>query len=214
MQITKTNATENKTTSEIDLFSDVAIPKDLKREVAQEVGELLVEKVLGVLSEGKKSPVDGEQWPKLTTNYLHKKEAAGLPGKPNMEFTGEMLDSLSFKVTKEGIEFGIFGKDAPKADGHNNFSGRSQLPQRRFLPAEGQEFMKSIQEDVQKIIDDAVVGAQNIQDELDGVKNRQEFWGVLNDLFPELSRSAIKEAVMRSPSLVAWLEEEEMLEWL
>ena len=54
------------------------------------------------------------------------------------ELTGDMPDALEV-VRKRGTKLSlqIEGDEAPKADGHNNHSGDSPLPERRFIPKEG-----------------------------------------------------------------------------
>lgn len=65
-----------------------------------------------------------------------------------------MLDSLTYETTREGIKVGIFkSSEVPKADGHNDFSGDSKLPKRRFIPEDNQEFKATIVAGVNQILD-------------------------------------------------------------
>lgn len=104
-------------------------------EVTEAVGELLVEKIKDYCSSAN-SPVDGYDWNKrLSPKYKKLKEAATGRKAADMDLTGEMLEALTYRATRDTVEVGIFDKSqVGKADGHNNFSGDSQLPLRRFIP--------------------------------------------------------------------------------
>lgn len=138
------------------------MPKGLseatKTRIKNDVGDFLLESIPGYLSRGE-SPVKGENFPKLSPEYKKKKRAEGLPGIPNLEFEGDMLDSMKFKKTDDGIEIGFFGKEAAKADGHLHFSPESKnatAPRRRFLPGEGEEFVGPVQTSIERIVADAI----------------------------------------------------------
>lgn len=65
-----------------------------------------------------------------------------------------MLDALEFRTTTGGIEVGIFdSSEVPKADGHNNFSGDSKLPKRRFIPEKNQSFRPIIESGIEAVLD-------------------------------------------------------------
>ena len=130
------------------------IPKSDRTSVKKEVGEYVIDEILSFVSEGK-SPVIGEKrnFKKLNTDYA-KAEKDG-DRNPDLELKGDMLDALTFKNTKKGIEVGVFKKkEVPKADGHNNFSGQSKLPTRRYIPKDSQKFRKSIQDGVTQILNE------------------------------------------------------------
>lgn len=65
-----------------------------------------------------------------------------------------MLDALTSQNRKgDIIEVGIFkAKEQGKADGHNNFSGKSKLPTRRFIPSEKENFKRFINKGIDQII--------------------------------------------------------------
>jgi len=64
-----------------------------------------------------------------------------------------MLDSLTFEITDSGVEVGIFNPDEEdKADGHNNFSGNSKLPTRRFIPDSSESFNGRIESGINQIL--------------------------------------------------------------
>lgn len=63
-----------------------------------------------------------------------------------------MLDAMTVKAANGKITVEISGKQGDKADGHNNHSGDSQLPLRRFIPKEGEDtFRKGIRDGIKVI---------------------------------------------------------------
>lgn len=207
MEVIQTEATETKTASRINLEID-HLPADLQEQVKERVGEFLVEQTLLAVG-GSKSPVASESFPALSPHYKAVKEAEGGTPVPNLELHGNMLSALDFHKTAEGIEIGVFGKEAPKADGHNNFSGDSSLPQRRFLPDVGQEYRPSIQNEIDKIITDALATSIQFQpSDFSAVTTEAELYDVLAEQFPGMSRAEIRGAVIRSPSLFSMLDDE------
>lgn len=121
-----------------------------KAQAKKDVGEFVVNEILRNLSEGK-SPVSGERFKKLSKEYAD--QFKGGDRKPNLELEGDMLDALTFKNRADGIEVGVFKKkELGKADGHNNFSGDSKLPKRRFIPDEGQDFKANINKGIKQIL--------------------------------------------------------------
>ncbi len=207
----------DKTAISLEITKGLKIPDRLKEQIKSDVGDYLVESVLKNLSSGKGS-VDGEDWPALSPKYKEKKIADGLPGIANMEFEGDMLDALEYKNTDDGIELGFFGKQAWKADGHLHFSSESDkatAPQRRFLPGEGEEFVSNIQKGAEAIVNDALAGAQEFDTaDFDAVNTRAELFDVLDEYFPDLSRSEIIGAVTRTPGLANMLDDLGLLELL
>lgn len=217
MKVTDTRASGSRTTSLIDLELD-GLPDDVQSAVKNRVGEFLVEQVLRTVGDSQ-SPVAGESWPALSTEYKKRKSAEGGTPSPNMELHGDMLASLDFEPTDAGIELGIFGSEAPKADGHNNFSGDSHLAelgkQRRFLPDAGQLFRSSIQKEVEAIVSDAIGEAVKIKPaDLAAVNSKAELYEVLEEFFSSLSRAEIRNVVLRSADLLDLLEEEDVLDFL
>lgn len=99
------------------------------------MGEYLVKQIKRDASKGLSS-VTGGRWLGLTKDYKKEKKSKGGSGKADMKLLGDMLNSLTFKQRADGIEVGIFNsKQATKADGHNNHSGHSSLPPRKFIPS-------------------------------------------------------------------------------
>jgi len=135
----------------MDLNLSGIAPKDRAR-VKNEVGEFIIEEILLRVADGK-SPLKGTpRWSKLSSKYA--KDEKGGNTTPNLELDGDLLDALEFKRGKGNkIEIGIFDKDETgKADGHNNHTGKSKLPKRRFIPDDTEQFYKKITDGVKEII--------------------------------------------------------------
>ena len=164
----------------------------------------------------RKSPVSGKSFPALSKDYAKQKAEEGLPPVPNLEFEGDMLDSLTFVTTEEGIRIGVFGDDAPKADGHNNLSGKSDLPLRRFIPDEGEGFISKIEREVDAIIADSI--AENTEpdvEQLSSISSKASLYRVLSEVFTSLdTQTEIRAAVLRSPIWLEALEELDLIKWL
>lgn len=136
-----------------------------KREAKQRMAEVIREEVLNHVGQAK-SPVAGESWKaSLSPGYKKYKAKYSSAKNANMELFGDMLDALDCVVKPNGnLELRVQGKQAPKADGHNNHSGKSTLPQRRFIPDENQTFKREIIQKL-KIIADEYTEVQDYGDE-------------------------------------------------
>ena len=144
---------------EFDPFAELGIdPPKSKRdreEALQKIAELVKTEVLEFVAEGK-SPVAGGPWKRsLSPEYKKRKGQESSSNFANMELTGDMLDALDV-VKKKGttLSLQIAGSEAPKADGHNNHSGDSTLPERRFIPKEGETLKRQIWSDVKRILEE------------------------------------------------------------
>lgn len=208
MKVKTTIANRNRLTSELDLFSDEDIPEETKEEVRNEVGNFLREQILLSVADSA-TPISGGAFKSsLSKKYRAAKEADNLPGIANLELTGEMLDSLDFRSTNAGIELGVFGRAALRADGHNNFTGESRLPLRQFLPKVGQNFKRSIASEVDKIIRDKKAEGLNVSRRTFAtVQDREQLWDLLRELLPGMSRVKIVETVTRSQEIFGLLNE-------
>jgi len=123
-----------------------------KRQVKDEIGEFIIEEILLRVNDGK-SPLKGTpRWNSLNSEYA--KDEKGGNKTPNLELDGDLLDALTWKRGKGGeLEIGIFKKsETGKADGHNNHTGKSKLPLRRFIPDENDHFYKKITDGIKEII--------------------------------------------------------------
>ena len=133
--------------------------KKITKQLTNEVGQYLVEQILDDVSQSK-SPVNGQRFVGLTKEYKNIKKNYSSSTAPNMELTGDLLDSLIFKSKGSKIEVGIFDFDqAQKADNHNKFSGASKktsVPKRQFIPYEDQRFRKGIERSIIEIVKEIV----------------------------------------------------------
>lgn len=216
MKVLKTNASSSKTTAEIDPFDGISVPASARKQIAEVIGEFLVEQTQMKLGDSE-SPVEGYgRFQDLSEAYAdHKKEEIGHDD-PNLEFSGKMRDALTFKTRADGtIEIGVFGSQATKADGHNNLSGESRLPTRRFIPGEGESYDSEITQQVEELIAD-MVGEQHEfeRDDFEDVENKSGLYSVLTQAFDGFTRSEIRMAVLRNDKLVRMLDSLELLELL
>lgn len=178
------------------------------------MGEYLVEQILSNIGE-QKSPIDGSKFQALSRDYKKIKKADGAGDKPNLENSGKMLRALDYKITEDGLKLGVFGKEAPIADGHNNLSGDSLIPERRFLPDKGETFKKDINKGIESIIAEHVADDVRIpKRDLQGVESKEDLYNVLRGTFGSLSKAEIKSAVLLSSDWYDALNDLDLLEWL
>jgi hypothetical protein len=217
MKTIKTNATSQRTSSEIDLFSDsqVRLTSDQRRAISEEVGEFLKEQVVLSIN-ALESPISGGKFKKtLSPEYKKEKVKQGGSPVPNLQLSGEMLDSLDYRVTSKGIELGVFGPAALRADGHNNLSGESELPERKFLPDIGESFKSSIKGEVEKIIQDKIVEDIEVtRRDFATIRNKAELYESLERIYPDFDSYEITEAILRNPQLTKLLDEFNLLRFL
>ncbi len=103
------------------------------------------------------SPVTGRgKFKGLSKSYKKFKSESGKGTGANLLFSGDMLSTLeSQDISSNVIEVGIFpenSEEAAKADGHNNLSGISSLPTRRFIPGKGETFKIKIMKEVESTL--------------------------------------------------------------
>lgn len=127
------------------------VPMGQRKQAKQEVGNFVVNEILRFVEQGNSPVKNLGKFKQLTEKYAQ--ENKGGNRTPNLELFGDMLDSLTSRNRKDGVEVGIFARsEVPKADGHNNFSGDSKLPQRRFIPEENQTFKRRITSGIKDIV--------------------------------------------------------------
>ena len=127
-------------------------PSGKLRQIKKEICDFVRDEVLSFVGSGK-SPVKGGAWKRtLSPEYKKQKAKKSSALFANMELTGDMLDSLECVAVGENLELRIKGKQADKADGHNNHTGRSRLPRREFIPKENQTFKEQILQGIREII--------------------------------------------------------------
>jgi hypothetical protein len=216
MKVTKTTTTDKETSATIDLFDGAKVPKRIKNEVIDQVGQYLVEQTLLNVAESQ-SPVQGEgKFKALSKAYKGKKLEEVGHGKADLQFSGTMLDEVSFEPTKDGIRIGVFGERAPAADGHNNLSGESALPKRRFIPAEGQSYKANIEREVSRIISDVVAENSSFKKkDFEDISSKSGLYSRLEAIFgTALSRAELKLAALRNEDLVDLLDDLDILDLL
>ena len=213
MKVISKTIEDSETSVELDLFEGRKLPAKVKRRVAEDVGNYLVEQTLVSMNQ-KTSPVQGEGNFKALTSKEYKKKKKLEVGNTNadLEFEGVMKDELDFKVTKDGVKVGVFGERAPAADGHNNLSGKSQLPKRRFLPDEGQNYKKNIQTEVDRIIADAIAEDISFKKSMfRDVDTKKALYAKLSDIFGPMTRSELELSVYRNEDLFEILKDLDLL---
>ena len=215
IKVTEAKGSSDETYSELDFLSGLDVSESVKDEIKTDVGQFLVEQVLKTVS-GASSPISGEDWPKLSPGYAKFKKSQGAGTKANMELIGDMLDSLKYEDTNDGIKIGFFDEQAAKADGHLKFSGKeNNTPQRRFLPAEGQKFDSEIESQVKKIEADHVVDSERIsKSDFRDIQSSSALYETLKEYFPSLTKNEIKLAVLRNDIWSELFDELDLLDLL
>lgn len=134
---------------------DSPATKRESRAALKDIAEYVRDEILQFVGDST-SPVAGYgKFKSLSKNYKEFKKGVSGSSEANMELYGDMLDSLEYKITGDKIQIGWFsGDQAAKADGHNNFSGESDLPLRRSIPGKGETFKKSIVKGMKEIAKD------------------------------------------------------------
>ncbi len=214
MKTIKTTATKSKTTSLLDFTDDLSgLTRDQKTEVLEIIGETIVDQILLSCAD-ETSPVDGKQFKPLSKKYAEIKKNETGSSEANLDLNGDMLNALEYNVSGSKLEIGVIGSDAPKADGHNNFSGKSSLPTRQFLPREGQDFTSHIKGIVEDTISTYIADNTSFdKDKLDGVKSKSDLYELLKTEFGDLSRAELKSLVLRS-ELAIELQNADLLDYL
>lgn len=152
---------------EFDPFalSGVEAPKGEARDQAlEEIAEYIKTEALSYIADGR-SPVAGGSFKRtLSPDYKDRKESISGVDYANLELHGDMLNALECESTRgTKLKFGIEGAEAPKADGHNNFSGESNLPAREFIPnaSKGQTFRREIIKGIRQIAEEYADGGED-----------------------------------------------------
>ncbi len=153
----------DKTTFDLEFdLSDV--PRGDRKTALNDVAAYVIEEILNHVGQGK-SPVSGvKDFKKLNEKYADKEK--GGDRLANLDLTGSMLDSLTFKRKGETLTIGIFDEDeAPKSHGHN--TGGGNLPKRQFIPddGKGQYLKKDILRGIDLIISEYIDNNSNSEEE-------------------------------------------------
>lgn len=151
---------------EFDPFEMVGIDKEklpdsVVREAMADIKDYVLEQILIDVANAK-SPVTGERFEKLNTEYAKQKKKEGGRGIANLMLTGDMLDAVRIKSAGDSkLLLYVSADQSDKADGHNNHSGEStKLPTRRFIPLEddGDSFRPGIERGIKDIIEQKIEG--------------------------------------------------------
>lgn len=116
----------------------------------EEIKQFILDSVLEHMEAGR-SPVAGGEW-KRTLSAAYKKRTGKTIA--DLELTGALKDALEVVSKGKNLEIRVQGKEADKADGHTNHTGRSRLPPREFIPKDGQTFKRTILRGIKDIIDE------------------------------------------------------------
>lgn len=214
MKTLRAEATETKTASTLEFKEELkGLSKSEKSEVLDMIGELLVEQILDYVT-SEKSPVTGRDFKALSREYaLRKKEEVGNT-RANLDLEGDLLSAVDFKIKGESIELGVFGSQAPKADGHNNISGKSKLPTRRFIPDEGQTFAPEIRALVKETVESYIADNASLKTkDLKQIESKSDLYEYLKSELGDLPKARIKELVLQS-ELATQLDEFNLLDLL
>jgi len=149
---------KNKISYTLDLTDEIQKVKPSKRKaVTKQIGDLLVDSIVGYLHENK-SPVKNGSFKKDLSKEYAKKTGKKLS---DLHLKGDMLSSIRVDNFKDRITLKITDtKQKNKAYNHNTRKdSTNKLPERDFIPNEDKsnknEFKKRIMNDVYRIIDDA-----------------------------------------------------------
>lgn len=203
MKVVKTTTSKSETSATLDLFEGRDLSPKIQNRIREEVGTYIVEQSLAAVAESK-SPVMGESIPALKKGPYREKKAQELgTTRADLQYSGEMLDELDFRPAPDGIKVGVFGERAPAADGHNNLSGKSSLPRRRFIPDEGQEYKSEIKKEVSRIVADVIAEETRFKkSDFAGVETKSELLKVLRSKFGAMSNSELTLTVYRNEDLL------------
>lgn len=124
-----------------------------RKQIESEVKDIVLTEVIEKIGEGV-SPVTGRKFKKLSKDYLIKKEELGGTPEANLELFGDLKNSLRVKKKGDELILTVLSDQQPKADGHNNFSGKSSLPERKFIPnaKKGETFSRDIRDTIKSFI--------------------------------------------------------------
>ena len=125
-----------------------------KNRVLAEVADYVQTQVLKDTANGL-SAVYGTRWESLSSDYKKIKRSKG--GKPvaNLELEGDLLSAVKTEALSDAVRIYVEADQSDKADGHNNHSGESKLPLRRFIPADGEGFRSGIERKIKEIVREA-----------------------------------------------------------
>jgi hypothetical protein len=211
MKVVSNTISDTETSSTIDFAEELSgLSKSDKADTLREIGDFILENTLLNVGSSKSPIKGGAAFKPLSPLYAKLKQSEVGNKLANLELTGEMLDSLDYKILDDKITIGIFGKSAPKADGHNNLSGKSKLPQRSFLPKKGEEYKSDIAKEISRIIADSRSSLVGDIKSILGIKTKAALYDILGELLGLTSRNEIRLAALRNAELLSLLEDNDL----
>lgn len=150
---------------EFDPFEMVGIDKEklpdsVVREAMADIKDYVLEQILLDVADTR-SPVTGRPFKGLNKDYAKQKAKEGGTPIANLLLTGDMLDAVRIKSAgSDKLLLYVSADQSDKADGHNDHSGESKLPTRRFIPLEsdGDSFRPEIRAGIKDIIEQKIEG--------------------------------------------------------
>lgn len=135
-----------------------------------DIAEVLVDEIKSYLADGE-SPVDGYfSFKDLNPEYAEREKSGDRTANLNLE--GDLWDSIAVDFDENVLKVGVFDKSQTgKADGHNNFSGRSKLPTRRFIPSSRESFKPEIMRKIDVLINSRKELTREEQFSLDTIRS-------------------------------------------
>lgn len=201
LRVVSTKVSDSEISSTVAIDFPPGLTLDQKNRIKDEAGQLIIDHILTNVGKAR-SPIKGAGWRALSGDYRKYKRDEGRGTKANLEFSGDMLDALEYVRVPEGVRIQIRGDQAGKADGHNNFSGESELPTRQFLPKEGDEFTGSVAQEIDGIIADEMTTRFRISKrDLSDIASKQDLNRFLISRFPDTSLSEVKNSILISDFL-------------
>lgn len=150
------------------------VPSAQKTEAKQEVADYLENQILRDVSNST-SPVQGEgRFRVLDSEYAVREKGGNRLS--NLEKDGDLLNDFKVdNVPGSFLEVGHKGGEVPKADGHNQLSGKARswarsngFPRRRYIPDDNQRFTNNIVGEIRTIISEFVPApsTRNVEPEI------------------------------------------------
>lgn len=135
---------------DLDLGDDFTLSE--KALIKDRVGLFVTAEMLTYMDSGVSPVAKRGKFTRLNADYADAKHGGDRTAR--LELFGDLKESIAWKNRAgDSLEIGVFGaKEQGKADGHNNLSGSSKLPTRRFIPDEGEKFKARIENGIRQII--------------------------------------------------------------
>lgn len=148
------------------------VPREAIQEAKQEVADYLTNEILRDVNNGV-SPVRGEgRFQRLDKDYSIREKGGNRLS--NLEDEGDLLTDFRVSLDEGSfLEVGHKGGQTPKADGHNQLSGKAKawaksngFPRRRYIPDDNQKFVSKITGEIKTIIEGFVPAVQTSSEDL------------------------------------------------